>query len=87
MYSGIKYDVTIQLSHIHCTYYTEHNETSQYHPSVINDLTMSFNLQKTLAQTNSTSISHRGLKGKGLGERVIDRLVRCQERHCICHCN
>ena len=46
MYSGIKYDVTIQLSHIHCAYYTEHNETSQYHPSVINDLTMSFNLQK-----------------------------------------
>ena len=39
--------------------------------------------KKTLAQTNSTTISHRGLKGKGLGERVIDRLVRCQERHCI----
>ena len=38
--------------------------------------------KKTLTQTNSTTISHRGLKGKGLGERVIDRLVRCQERHC-----
>ena len=39
--------------------------------------------KKTLAQTNSTTISHRGLKGKGLGERVIDRLVQCQDVYVI----
>ena len=87
MYSGMKYDVTIQLSQIHCTYYREHNDIHSTTQASSMTSQCRLTCKKTLAQTNSTTISHRGLKGKGLGEGVIDRLVQCQERHCICHRN